>query len=196
MGLVIERVTEVTLDKLAQDRFFTPLGMQRTTFFPESFPIDEIAPSESVGWRGIVQGMVHDESAYICKKDGKIMGHAGLFSAAPDLLNFLEVLLHHGTIGSKTYFSKHIVDLMQTNQIPELHDFTGLGWELNQSRYMGKYATPHTFGKTGFTGTLCVGDVHKGVAYVVLSNRTYPKRPTDGTAINAFRNKIGEIILK
>lgn len=196
MGLVIERVTARTLDKFAQEQFFTPLEMSRTTFFPEHFSNDEIAPTELSGWRGLVQGIVHDESAYICKKGGKIMGHAGLFSTAPDLLNFLEVLLHHGTIGNQTFFSKNTVELMQTNQIEELHNYTGLGWELNQPRYMGKYSTTHTFGKTGFTGTLCVGDVSKGVAYVILSNRTYPKRPKDGSAINAFRNIIGEIILK
>jgi CubicO group peptidase (beta-lactamase class C family) len=60
---------------------------------------------------------------------------------------------------------------------------------------MGSKCGEHTFGKTGFTGTLCICDVEKGVAYVILSNRIYPKRPADSSAINAVRADLGEIIL-
>lgn len=85
---------------------------------------------------------------------------------------------------------------MRTDQIPELDDITGLGWELGQPRFMGDYANAQTFGKTGFTGTLCVCDIQKGIAYVVLSNCVFPKRPFDSAAINTFRKNIGNIFLK
>jgi CubicO group peptidase (beta-lactamase class C family) len=196
LGLVVEKITGNTLDNLARERFFGPLKMNRSTFYPENFPVEDVVPTESDDSRGLVQGIVHDESAYICKKEGKVVGHAGLFSTAPDILSFLEVLLHKGTFQGKTYFSERVVEQMGTNQIPELGDFTGLGWELNQPRYMGDNCTPHTFGKTGFTGTLCICDVEKGIAYTILSNRIFPKRPPDSRAINAFRKKVGEIILK
>lgn len=196
LGLVVEKIYGDTLDNLADKHFLKPLNMTRSTFYPENFPIEEIVPTESDEWRGLVHGIVHDESAYICKKEGKIVGHAGLFSTAPDILNFLEVLLHKGTFQGKKYFSEKIVEQMGTNQIEELNDFTGLGWELNQPRYMGDYCTPHTFGKTGFTGTLAICDIEKGIAYVILSNRIFPKRPSDSAAINSFRKVVGEIILK
>ena len=195
LGLVVEKIMGATLDALADEYFFHPLNMTRTTFYPEKFSKEEIVPTEIDDWRGLVHGVVHDESAYICKRDGKIMGHAGVFSAAGDILNFLEVLLHEGEFNGKKYFSREIVEMMGSNQIPELDDFTGLGFELNQPRFMGKYAGEHTFGKTGFTGTLCVVDVEKEVAYIILSNRIYPHRPDNSEAINAFRAKIGEIIL-
>ena len=196
LGLVVEKISGNTIDNLADEHFFKPLNMTRSTFYPEKFSLDEIVPTEKDDWRGLVHGIVHDESAYICKKEAKIVGHAGLFSTAPDILSFLEMLLHRGTFQGQKYFSEKIVEQIGTNQIAELNDFTGLGWELNQSRFMGDYCTPHTFGKTGFTGTLCVCDVKKGVAYVILSNRIYPKRPDDSTAINIFRKNIGEVILK
>lgn len=196
LGLVVEKIHGDTLDNLADKHFLKPLKMTRSTFYPENFPIEEIVPTESDDWRGLVHGIVHDESAYICKKEGKIVGHAGLFSTAPDILNFLEVLLHKGTFQGKKYFSEKIVEQMGTNQIEELNDFTGLGWELNQPRYMGDHCTPHTFGKTGFTGTLAICDIEKGIAYVILSNRIFPKRPSDSAAINSFRKVVGEIILK
>ena len=196
LGLVVEKINGDTLDNLADKHFFKPLNMNRSTFYPEKFLLDEIVLTENDDWRGLVHGIVHDESAYICKKEGEIVGHAGLFSTAPDILKFLEMLLHKGTFQGKKYFSEKMVGQMGTNQIPELNDFTGLGWELNQPRYMGDYCTPHTFGKTGFTGTLVICDVGKEIAYVILSNRIHPKRPADSTAINAFRKTIGEIILR
>ena len=195
LGLVIERITGTTLDKLADEHFFAPLAMKRTTFFPERFPLQEIAPTEIDDWRGLVHRVVHDESAYIAKKEGKIVGHAGIFSSAGDILNFMEMLLNGGTFNGREYFSKETARLMGMNQIPELLDSTGLGWELNQPRFMGINCGEHTFGKTGFTGTLCICDVEKGIAYVALSNRTYPKRPKDSSAINAVRADLGEIIL-
>ena len=195
LGMVVERITRSTLDKLADEHFFQPLGMKRSTFFPERLDINEIVPTEIDEWRGLVHGIVHDESAYICKKEDKIVGHAGLFSTAPDILNFLEMLLNRGNFSGKKYFSESIIEQIQTNQIPELNDSTGLGWELNQPRYMGTHCTQKTFGKTGFTGTLCVCDVDKGIAYVILSNRIFPQRPKDSSAINAFRASIGEILL-
>lgn len=195
LGLVVEKITGDTLDKLADEYFFKRLEMHRTTFYPERFDKAEIVPTEIDDWRGLVHGVVHDESAYICKRDGKVMGHAGLFSTAPDILNFLEMLLNSGVYKNKTYFSESIISEMSTNQIPELNEYTGLGWELNQPRYMGKHCGPHTFGKTGFTGTLCVCDTEKEIAYVILSNRTFPKRSPDSSAINAFRADVGEVVL-
>jgi CubicO group peptidase (beta-lactamase class C family) len=195
LGMVIEKIYGETLDVLADKHFFIPLSMERSTFYPEKFSLDEIVPTEVDQWRGEVHGIVHDESAYIAKKEGKIVGHAGLFSTAGDILTYLEMLLKGGELKGKRFFSEEIIKQMETNQIAELNDFTGLGWELNQPRYMGKYCTPHTFGKTGFTGTLCVCDREKGVAYVILSNRIYPKRPPDSAAINAVRADIGEIVL-
>ncbi|MES2437398.1 MAG: serine hydrolase domain-containing protein [Patescibacteria group bacterium] len=195
LGLVVEKIYGSTLDVLAQEYFYKPLGMTRTTFHPELLSKEEIVPTE-IDNRGIVQGVVHDESAYIFKTKGnKVVGHAGLFSTAGDTLTFLEMLLHKGTFKGTTYFSEKMIGEMGTNQIETLGDSTGLGWELNQPRFMGKNCGPHTFGKTGFTGTLCVCDVEKGIAYVVLTNRIYPTRPKDASVINAFRAAIGEIII-
>lgn len=195
MSMVVERIHSDTLDNLAEKHFFEPLKMQNTTFYPEHLSKEKIVPTEIDEWRGLVQGVVHDESAYLLKtKANKIVGYAGLFSTTPDILNFLEMLLNEGFLNGKKYFSQEIVGQMCTNQISELGDSTGLGWELNQPRFMGSKCGSHTFGKTGFTGTLCVCDVERGIAYVILTNRIFPKRPPDSSAINAFRSVVADII--
>jgi CubicO group peptidase (beta-lactamase class C family) len=193
LGLVVEKVYGATLDILADSHFFKPLGMERSTFYPEKFPLEEIVPTEIDEWRGEVRGIVHDESAYIAKKDAKVFGHAGLFSTVGDILTFMEMLLNGGELHRQRYFSEEIIAQAETNQIPELNESTGLGWELNQPRFMGANCSPHTFGKTGFTGTVCVCDREKETAYVVLSNRAYPHRQADSAGINEIRAAIGEI---
>ncbi len=196
LGIVIERIMNDRLDNLAQKYFFDPMSMNRTTFYPELFSRADIAPTEEDNWRGLVHGVVHDESAYIYKKAGRIMGHAGLFSTAPDILRFLYMLLNRGTVNGKRYFSEQIIAQMSTNQVVDLGDYTGLGWELYQPRYMSEYCSERTFGKTGFTGTVCVCDVKKGVAYVILSNRIHPTRPVDAKVINEFRKKVSAIVFQ
>lgn len=195
LGLVIERVTGKTLDVLADEKFFRPLAMSHTTFHPEKFSLAEIVPTEVNEWFGMVHGHVHDESAWICKREGKVVGHAGLFSTVPDLLNFLEMLLKGGSLHGVNFFNIETIEKMHTNQIEHLNFFTGLGFELNQPQYMGKFCSTQTFGKTGFTGTVLVCDREKDIAYVILSNRTYPQRPADSSAINRFRKAVGEVIL-
>lgn len=180
LGIIIERVSGKTIDVLARETFFEPLNMQ-STFFPVvglGFDVaHSIAPTETLE-DGDVVGIVHDESARAFAREGKVVGHAGLFSNAGDMANFLEALL----AGSFPYIVKGAQK--------------GLGWELNRGAFMGSHFGPRTFGKTGFTGTSVVCDCDRGVGLVILSNRTYPNRPENNAAINTFRYAIADIVLK
>ena len=173
LGIILERVTGEALPALSHRMLFGPLGMEKTTFFPN---ISDCAPTE-IDERGEVRGSPHDESAYIFAKARRAVGHAGLFSTAPDLLTFLSNLVNVGHPVS------YIADAAEG----------GLGWEV-QVPWMGQYAGAKTFGKTGYTGTCVCVDRSKNKAFVVLSNRTYPKRPADNSAINAFRRDIADVI--
>jgi CubicO group peptidase (beta-lactamase class C family) len=209
LGLVVERLCGESLERAAQRVFFTPLGMKRTVFHPlNRFAKEEIVPTEIDPWRGgTVQGEVHDESAWALSRgtagEGEkehiipcTPGSAGLFSAVPDLLVFLQMLLKGGRLGGRRYFSGGAVRRMHTNQIADMGLSTGLGWELNQPRYMGRYCSKSTFGKTGFTGCYCLCDPEKKLALVLLSNCTFPRRKPDKEAINALRRDVADLILQ
>jgi len=196
LALVVERIFGRSLSKLAEEYFFHPLKMQRTTFNPlEEYSKDEIVPSEVQPERGLVHGEVHDEGTYALKTK-MIGGAAGLFSTVPDLLNFMEMLLNGGQIKGHKYFSEEIINQIQTNQISNLRESAGLGWELNQPHYMGSHCGPNTFGKTGFTGCVIVCDIKKQIAFSILSNYTYPYRKSDKDLINRFRREIADIIFR
>ena len=196
LGLVIERISRKPLDVFAAEEFFTPLGMKRTTFHPSLFPKEEIAPTEFDTWRErLIQGEVHDESAHSLSKK-YIVGSAGLFSTAPDLLTFLQMLLYKGTYKRKKYISEEMIKKMYTNQLGKIGTFGGLGWELCQPWFMGDYCGKETCGKTGFTGCSIVCDMTKGIAFVILSNSIFPQRKSTKNGINAVRRSIADAILQ
>ena len=175
LGMIVERVGGGSLEMLGRSYFFDRLGMVATTYFPNP---NDCAPTE-IDSRGEVHGLPHDESAYKFAIAHECAGHAGLFSTAPDLLNFLEPLLR-ADVG----FTKPITEGAKR----------GLGWQI-EGDFLGHHAGSGSFGKTGFTGTSVCVDPTRGVAFVILSNCTYPKRPADNSAINAFRSYIADIIL-
>lgn len=180
LGIIVERASGKSIECFAREAFFDPLNMH-STFFPiagtEFDVAHSIAPTETEE-TGDVIGIVHDESARAFAREGKSVGHAGLFSNAGDMATFLEALL----AGSFPYIVKGAQK--------------GLGWELNRGGFMGTHFGPRTFGKTGFTGTSIVCDCDRGVGLVILSNRTYPTRPTDNEPINAFRRAVADLVLR
>jgi CubicO group peptidase (beta-lactamase class C family) len=194
LGLVVERVFDNRLDELAKEHFFDPLKMSRTGFRPQRrFSQNEIVPTEIQGWRGgEIRGEVHDESAFALQPE-IVAGSAGLFTTVPDLLQFLRMLLIGGSVDGKQYFTRDMIKQMYTNQLTDLGEWTGLGWELNQPRYMGKHSR-YIFGKTGFTGCVIMCDVKKGFGLALLTNFTYPLRRSDPTLINELRSDLADIV--
>ncbi|MBD3393940.1 MAG: serine hydrolase [Chitinivibrionales bacterium] len=196
LGMLVERVLGAPLDVLARDMLFAPLGMERTTFSPQTLPQNEILPTEHCDWRGrVVQAEVHDESAFVLRKI-MVPGSAGLFSTAPDLLNFLEMLLNGGRWKNMRVFPAALLELMYHNQLERIGRWAGLGWELNQLRFMGLHCSAQTIGKTGFTGCVVLCDFEKGRALAFLSNHTFPKRRGSRDAINAVRRDIADIVFE
>ena len=194
LTLIIERLCGKNLESVAKELFFKPLNMHSTTFYPKLLKDRDIAPSE-IDFRGEIKSEVHDEAAWALGKINKLAGNAGLFSDAEDLLKFSWMLINGGVLNNKTYFSSEFFKQIYTNQIANLDSIAGLGWELNQPHFMGTKTSSECFGKTGFTGTSILVDPIKQVSIVILTNRTYPKRPKNSYQINDIRSKIADIIM-
>ena len=193
--LIIERVTGKKIDQLAEELFFKPLGMMRTMFFPlKKFTREQIAPTEVLEWRGgEVRGVVHDESTFALEQGGIIPAVAGLFGAAPDLLNFAEMLLDHGAVRWRTILSREIVEEITSTPLQGGKPLPNLGWERGEE-WMGDERL-NIFGKRGFTGTGFLVHPLRGKAIVILSNATYPTRPLDGgRARHQFRRDIANTV--
>jgi beta-glucosidase-like glycosyl hydrolase/CubicO group peptidase (beta-lactamase class C family) len=175
MAEIIERLTGRTLDDLARQYIFSPLAMTDSMFRPPKKLWPLIAPTEvdSQFRHRLLQGEVHDENAYAI---GGVSGHAGLFSTAPDLASFCQMLLNGGV-----YAHQRILRRATVTQFTAPQELSGgtrtIGWVVpTEGSSSGHFFSPHSFGHTGFTGTSIWIDPDRQLFVVFLTNRVNPTR--------------------
>jgi len=174
VGQIIERITGHTLDVLASQRIFMPLGMERTCYNPADasvcVPTEERTDAPGVFWRGIV----HDENA---RWLGGIAGHAGVFSCAEDLAGMCAMLLKSGEgfVSGGTF-------RMFTRKAGLVGGSSGCAG--------GEKASPNSFGHTGFTGTSLWIDIDNDVGVLLLTNAVHPHRECKANGYFRVRNEI------
>jgi CubicO group peptidase (beta-lactamase class C family) len=171
MGDIVAVAYGGPLERAIAELITEPLGMHETRFNPPAAWRERIAPTEwDHEWRkGLVRGVVHDESAYAL---GGVAGHAGLFSTARDLLRFGRWWLQP----LEPIFAAATRDYTWGLPSPTGQLFRmGLGWMLDRVGFMGA-APPGTIGHTGFTGPIIVVCPARNTCIILLCNRTYPHR--------------------
>jgi len=175
MAEIAERLTGKPLDLLAREFVFSPLAMANTMYTPRKKMWPAIAPTEMDNHyrHRLVQGEVHDENAAAI---GGVSGHAGVFSTAPDLAVFCQMLLNGGV-----YAHQRILRRATISEFTEPQELSGktrtLGWAARtEGGSSGHFFGPHSFGHTGFTGTSIWIDPDRQVFVVLLANRVYPTR--------------------
>jgi CubicO group peptidase (beta-lactamase class C family) len=175
MAEIIERLTGRTLDDLAKEYIFAPLGMNDSMYKPPKKIWPQIAPTEfdAIFRHRLIQGEVHDENAYAI---GGVSGHAGVFSTAPDLAAFCQMLLNGGVYAHQRILKRATIAQFTAPQ--ELAKGTRtLGWVVpTEGSSSGHYFSPHSFGHTGFTGTTIWIDPDRQLFVVLLTNRVNPTR--------------------
>ena len=181
LGEMIERLTGRTLDSLAAEKIFAPIGMRDTSFNPSAKMKSRIAPTENdtAFRKEQVRGEVHDENAWAM---GGVAGHAGMFTTAGDVAAFAQMMLNGGI------YAHHRVLLRSTaNQFTDAQAMSAnartLGWMApTENSSSGHYFSRQSFGHTGFTGTSLWIDPEKDLFVVLLTNRVYPTRDNDKLA--------------
>ena len=193
MAEIIERLTGRTLDDLARSTIFSPLGTQDTMYRPPKKLRPQIAPTEidnNLRHR-LVQGEVHDENAFAI---GGVSGHAGLFSTAPDLAAFCQMLLNGGVYAHQRILRRATIVQFTTPQ--QLSGGTRtLGWAVpTEGGSSGHYFSAHSFGHTGFTGTSIWIDPDRQLFVVLLTNRVHPTR--ENTKIQQVRPALHDAVVQ
>lgn len=184
LGLLIERVTKMSLDRYVEQEIYRPLNLTNMLFNPleKGFAKQQIAATEIQGnTRGgrvdfknvrdyVLQGEVHDEKAF--HSFAGVAGHAGLFSDVDDLAVLAQTLLNGGGYGRQKVFEQGVLDKFTK---PEEGDSSfGLGWrraDQGQNKWhFGPYASSDAYGHTGWTGTVTVIDPAFDLAIILLTN--------------------------
>ena len=172
LQLVMERIGGKTLDVLAAEKIFRPLGMIDTQFQPSFTLRPRIAPTQVDDDRGgLLWGTVHDENAWAI---GGVAGHAGLFSTAKDLALFSMMILNGGEgVNGVRVVKPATIARWTARQGKE--STRALGWDSPEGgSSAGQFFSPWSFGHTGFTGTSIWIDPEKDLFVVVLTNRVNP----------------------
>lgn len=196
---VAESVTGTSLNVLSEENFFEPLGASSLMFNPyQRISVARIAPTENdmIFRRQVVQGYVHDPAAAMM---GGVAGHAGLFGNANDVAKVMQVFLNRGSYGREQYFNPETVDYFTSCHFCHEGNRRGLGFdkplvEPSANTTASLFASPLSYGHTGFTGTMVWADPATGLLYVFLSNRVHPDAGNNRLMDMNIRTKIHDIV--
>ncbi|WP_290614890.1 penicillin binding protein PBP4B [Arsukibacterium sp. UBA3155] len=194
LGLLIERLTAMPLDRYLQQQFYRPLGLNNLMFNPLQHGVapSRIAATEldgnSRGGRvnfpanrqGVLRGEVHDEKAFHALQG--VAGHAGLFASARDLAVVMSVVAQQGGYGWQRFINPAVVQQF-TRPSGYDHRF-GLGWRTaaggDLNWHFGAYASDYAYGHTGWTGTATLIDPQHNLMVVLLTNKKHSPIITNG----------------
>ncbi|RXR19229.1 beta-N-acetylglucosaminidase [Flavobacterium amnicola] len=187
-----------SLDLLAEENFFSKLGMNNTSYNPLiKFEEDIIPPTEKDKYfrYDVIQGYVHDMAAAM---QGGVAGHAGIFSNSMDVAKMMQLFLNKGNYGGIQYFSEKTMNDFNTCNYCSEGNRRGVGFDKPQIKGAGPTcgcASVTSFGHTGFTGTMAWADPEKELIYIFLSNRTFPdSNATNKLSKENIREDIQKII--
>ncbi len=171
LGMVVENISGVGLDRFVRERVFEPLGMTSTFFRPADSLRTRIAPTDVNPPRGYpLRGEVADENAYAL---GGIAGHAGLFSTASDISVFAQMMLNGGEYNGVRIVADSTIALFTRRTAGT----RALGWDTaDGDGGSGSYLSGTSYGHTGYTGTSLWIDPDREMFVVLLTNRVHAAR--------------------
>ncbi len=183
---IVEVVSGQSFDQFLQKRLFDPLGMKDTTFYPGDEQRTRLVTAYSVIYaeKNARLNAVPPRPEF-GPKDRPPQGNGGLYSTAPDYARFCQMLLGGGSYAGKRYLSAEALGFMNTPQTGDLP--TGFfqpklgsnyGWGLGTSilrtphEGVASMLSPGSYGHGGAWGTQAWVDPVKGVAYVLMIQRS------------------------
>lgn len=181
LAKALERLSGQTLDALARELVFEPLGMSHTGYHRLDRPIDPTNTAyterDHITGQWLV-GRVHDENA---RFQNGVSGNAGVFSDIEDCVRFARMLAGHGTLEGVELIPRRIFDRAICNYTPGMDENRGLGFHLANGHfsYSGLFFDQSAFGHTGFTGPHMLVSPDSGLYVVLLNNRVHPDRARD-----------------
>ena len=185
-GKIVEKVTGSRLDQALKANLTGPLGLRDTGFNPNTWlsgtaKATRLVATDARSSRGLLRGTVHDD---VANHLGGVAGHAGVFASATDLAAIGQMLLDGGTYQGRRVLAAGTVRRMLGNhnagkpaidpERPNRTSAHGLGVVLNQPWFMGRLASPRTFGHTGFAGPSFLVDPDRRLVLALLTNRAHP----------------------
>lgn len=185
-GRVVEVVSGLPFETFLQQRLLEPLGMSRTTFWPNDKQMETLAVSyRPEKEKGLVATKIHflnyplnDRSHRFAEPGG------GLFSTAGDVLRFALMLANNGEWEGKRYLSEAAIKELSTDQTGELKKNYALGFACSSKH----------FGHGGAYGTEMTIDRELGMITIFMIQVAGGKKRDE--ARTAFKKAARELFLR
>jgi len=188
-GRIVEVVSGMSFDAFLQQRLFDPLAMKDTTFYPTDAQRTRLVTAYAKNKDTGALEPVPPRPLYEGTRDRPPQGNGGLYSTPRDYARFCQMLLAGGTLDGRRYLSADALKLLATPQTGDLpvgffqNDASGqhgtkYGWGLGTSILRTPHAgvaamlSPGTYGHGGAWGTQAWIDPVKGVAYLLMIQRS------------------------
>lgn len=175
VGRIVEVLSGVEYSRFIRERILAPLGMKDSFFFPPDDKKNRIAMVYFHQNGKLVlareKAQAGDPANY--RAGAKYPGpELGLYSTAPDLLRFYQMLANGGSYGGRRYLSKQSIAVMTTDLTPG-HAGYGLGLTVrNGPQHLLNLMSPGTFGHGGAFGTAGWVDPKNDLVMIFLGQMT------------------------
>ena len=136
---IIEVVSGMPYEKFMQERLFDPLGMNDTTFWPNSEQLSRLAESYKydLQTKDLVRVPIGQLTYPLNDRQHRFpMPAGGLFSTASDVAKFCQMILNGGTIKGKQYISPASLHAMTSVQNGGMEKSSyGFGWSVSKTGF-------------------------------------------------------------
>lgn len=174
LGRIIEVVSGKSYEAFLEERIFKPLGMNDSHFFVPEAKRSRIATIYKLDGDKLSKAEVD-----LYRVGAKYAApEAGLYSTAPDLFRFYQMMLNGGTLDGKRLLSKATVELMTQVHTGELKTgFSpgmgyGLGWSVVRNMEgMFRLNSIGAYGHGGLWKTYGFIDPRKELIGIILMQR-------------------------
>jgi len=209
---VVEVVSGQTFDVFLQKRLFDPLGMKHTTFYLGD---EQRARLVTAYAKNIDTGALEPVAprAEFGPRNRPPQGNGGLYSTALDYARFCQMLLNGGTFDGRRYLTAAAMKLLagpQTGDMPtgffqsDTYGNRGAnyGWGIATSILrtphdgVAAMLSPGTYGHGGAWGTQAWIDPVKGVAYVLMVQRSNFPNSDASDVRRAFQEAAAQSLAK
>jgi CubicO group peptidase (beta-lactamase class C family) len=150
LGVVVEKVSGMSLDQFFRTRIFDPLKMADSSFFLPPERRDRLVTVYSATGGGIIRAPDGGtgQGDYVDGARTCFSGGAGLLSTPADYARFLQMLLNGGELGGVRLLSPKSVELMTANHVGTLYQegVLGFGLGFDVIEHVGRYGRPGSVG--------------------------------------------------
>ena len=164
VGVLVEKISGMSLDEFFRKRIFEPLGMKDTHFYLPASKVNRLValyqPDADANNRIKLTEAPTAESRWVKEPHTMFSGAGGLVSTAADYVRFHQMMLNGGELNGVRLLGRKTVELMTTNHIGDLQVWLtgpGYGFGLGYSviKDVGQAAVTSSVGTYGWGGAFC-----------------------------------------